>query len=445
MRKIVLPEFQEYLRSKSLVNEKYIPFYAHWASKFLAFSTSNNNLSRTLQTQKFIDYLKSHEKIADWQLKQADNAVTLYMNQFQSNKASSIASSIHKVEQPSSNSAVLDKMREALRIKHYAYDTEIVYMDWVENFSRYIKHTKKKDLSRNLGSSDVREYLSHLALKRKVSSSTQNQAFNALIFLFRHVLEVELQNLNKTVRAKQSQKLPVVFTIDEVKLLFSHLTGLHRFVLEFIYGSGLRLKELARLRVKDADFGSNLIIVRNAKGNKDRSTIFPESIKTQLKKHLEEVKDLHKKDLREGYGAVYLPDALARKYKNAAKEWHWQYVFPSANRSLDPRSGKVRRHHLSGRSIQNAMYRALKKSEIPKHASVHTLRHSFATHLLMKGVNIRVIQELLGHKNIETTMIYLHVIRELNGAPDSPLDDLLKKEDVEHDGSVDSSEEQETE
>ena len=388
-----------------------------------------------MQIQKFLNDLKEQENIADWQVKQADNAVTLYLNQFPDKSELSHSSGSQETKHLSAGSEIIEEMREALRIKHYAYDTEIVYLDWARKFYHYIRNIKTKDLNSTLGSADVRDYLSHLALKRKVSSSTQNQAFNALIFLFRHVLKTELQGLNKTVRAKRGQKLPVVFTIDEVKELFKHLAGLHRLTLELIYGSGLRLKELARMRVKDADFGSNLIIVRNAKGDKDRSTIFPDSVKVQLKEHLEKVKAIHKEDLDAGYGEVFLPDALARKYRNAAKEWHWQYVFPSSNRSLDPRSGKVRRHHISSRAIQNAMSTALKKSGIPKHASVHTLRHSFATHLLMKGVNIRVIQELLGHKNIDTTMIYLHVIRELSGAPESPLDSL-KSMDSEKDETL---------
>jgi integron integrase len=297
-----------------------------------------------------------------------------------------------------------------------------------KDFQSYIKAIKNKDVDTSLESSDVRDYLGHLALKRKVAASTQNQAFNALIFFFRNVLKIDLRDLNKAVRAKRGQKLPVVFTVDEVKEVFSHIEGENLLILKLIYGSGLRVMELTRLRVKDVDFGSNLIIVRNAKGDKDRSTIFPESIKTQLRNHLQKVEILHEEDLASGYGDVYLPHALSRKYPNAAKEWHWQYVFPSSNLSVDPRSGRIRRHHKSDKAIRSSMHSALKKTSIPKHASVHTLRHSFATHLLLKGVNIRVIQELLGHKNIKTTMIYLHVIRELNGAPDSPLDDLLNDE-----------------
>jgi integron integrase len=278
----------------------------------------------------------------------------------------------------------------------------------------------------------VREYLSYIALKRNVASSTQNQAFNALLFLYEKVLNTKLGELKDTVRAKRGQRLPVVFTTEEVKDLFGHIRGENLLILKIIYGSGLRLMELARLRVKDIDFDSKLIIVRNAKGDKDRSTILPESVIKQLKLNLTKVKKMHEEDLTSGHGEVYLPHALARKYPNAARVWHWQYVFPSSKLSVDPRSGKIRRHHKSEKAIQAAMSNALKKTDIAKHASVHTLRHSFATHLLMKGVNIREIQQLLGHKNLETTMIYLHVIRELSGAPESPLDSL--NEDSEDEG-----------
>ncbi len=324
---------------------------------------------------------------------------------------------------------IINELREDLRIKHFAYSTEHTYIKWAKRFFNFISGNMKKEINiARLNSHDVRDYLSYLALKRRVAASTQNQAFNALLFLFKNILNIKLSDLNDTVRAKEGQRLPVVFTVDEVKELFKYIKGLHLLILKLIYGSGLRLMELARLRVKDVDFGSNLIIVRNAKGDKDRSTILPESVKKDLQEHLEGVKALHKGDLHKGHGEVFMPDALARKYPSAAGQWHWQYVFPSSNLSVDPRSGKIRRHHISDRAIQNSMSNALKKSGIAKHASVHTLRHSFATHLLMKGVNVREIQQLLGHKNIETTMIYLHVIRELSGAPESPLDSLNKDE-----------------
>ncbi|MEN8263262.1 MAG: integron integrase [Nitrospirota bacterium] len=451
MKKNVLPEFQNYLRSNSLVQEKYIPFYANWAREFLNFKANQSNLSRDLLIQKFFDYLRDQKRIADWQVRQADNAVTLYASKFlDGTKSASHSTQPEEVKTLSGSSKIIEEMRQALRIKHYAYRTELKYIEWVEDFYYYMKNLKKKDLDNTLESSDVRDYLSYLALKRRVSASTQNQAFNALIFLFRHVLKIELRNLNKTVRAKRGQKLPVVFTVEEVREVFKYLEGENLLILKVIYGSGLRLMELARLRVKDVDFGPKLILVRNAKGDKDRSTILPDSVISQLKKHMEKVKKLHGEDLSSGHGEVYLPNALSRKYRNAAKQWHWQYVFPSTKLSVDPRGRKVRRHHKSERAIRDAMAKALKQTGIAKHASVHTLRHSFATHLLMKGVNIRVIQELLGHKNIETTMIYLHVIRELNGAPDSPLDSLdedgeSENEDVESEGPADSSEEQESE
>jgi len=277
-----------------------------------------------------------------------------------------------------------------------------------------------------LQSDDVREFLSYLAINKRVSASTQNQAFNALLFLFRVILNIELTDLDKTVRAKRGVKLPVVLSIEEVQKLFKHIKNTEALMVQLLYGSGLRLMELARLRVKDIDFGSNLIFVRDGKGDKDRSTILPEAIKLPLQSHLEKAKLLHDEDLKSGHGDVYLPDALDRKYPNAGKEWYWQYVFPSLKLSVDPRSGKIRRHHISEKTIQNIVRNAAKKAGIDKHVTVHTLRHCFATHLLMNGVNIREVQELLGHKNVETTMIYTHVMRDMANAPKSPLDMLYK-------------------
>jgi integron integrase len=252
-----------------------------------------------------------------------------------------------------------------------------------------------------------------------------------LLFLCRSVLNVDLHDLSKTVRAKRGPKLPVVLTKNEVMRLLEQIEGRDLLLIHILYGTGMRLMEVARLRVQDIDFGAKYIMVRASKGDKDRTTVLPKAVKDRLKEHLLEIKTIHEQDLAKGYGEVYLPDAIDRKYSNAAKEWRWQYVFPAANLSVDPRSGKIRRHHISPGTIQNIVADAVRKSGIPKHATVHTLRHSFATHLLMDGVNIREVQELLGHKNVETTMIYTHVIRDMAGAPQSPLDSLLSADKKE--------------
>ena len=269
---------------------------------------------------------------------------------------------------------------------------------------------------------DARDFLSYLALNRRVSSSTQNQAFNALLFLFREILKIEMKGLESTIRAKRGQRLPVVLSVAEVQALLGQMSGTPLLMVRILYGAGLRLMELARLRVQDIDFDGGMIFVRGGKGDKDRSTLLPEAVRDDLRTHLEKVKKLHERDLAAGHGEVYLPEALARKYPNAGRKWGWQYVFPSERLSVDPRTGAVRRHHMSDKSIQNALRTAVKKAGIVKHASVHTLRHSFATHLLMNGVNIREVQDLLGHKHVETTMIYTHVMRDMTKGPKSPLD-----------------------
>jgi integron integrase len=423
----ILPEFQEFLLSRSLVPKKNVSFYANWVGKFLAFSNRNEDLRDDLKVEKFLNYLKSQKNIADWQIKQAGDALRLYIHHFIDNKASILSPNLSQ-EGILNVSKILSEMRQAIRIKHYSYRTERSYMEWVEKFIDYLSHTKKKNVHTTaLDSGDVRDFLSYLALTKRVSASTQNQAFNSLLFLFKDVLKRELGDLSKTVRAKRGQRLPVVLSPEEVQEMFKNVKGLNLITIQLLYGSGLRLMELARLRVKDIDFDSNLIFVRASKGDKDRATILPQTIKDKLKIHIKEVKKLHDKDLAGGHGEVYLPDALERKYPNAAKEWGWQYIFPASKLSVDPRSGKIRRHHISEKTIQNAVREAVEKAGIVKHASVHTLRHSFATHLLMNGVNIREIQNLLGHRHLETTMIYTHVIRDMVSVPQSPLDSLYTK------------------
>ncbi len=422
-----LPEFQDFLCSRNLVPENKVSYYAYWASKFLAFSNSNSELNRELQVERFLSRLKLDKNIADWQVKQAEEALRLYVGHFLEGEPPSLAPNVCREGNKGhlSRADMLNKMREAIRIKHYSYRTEGSYLDWVKRFYGYVVNLKGKDVKvQDLDSSDVRDFLSHLAIRKRVASSTQNQAFNALLFFFQEVLGTELKDLGQTVRAKRGPRLPVVLTVEEVRELFRNVQGKNLLILQLLYGAGLRLMELARLRVQDLDFDSGLIFIRSGKGDKDRSTILPECIKQKLRLHLEEVQAIHKKDLEAEYRGVNLPDGLMRKYSQAEKEWGWQYVFPSSKLSLDPRSGKIRRHHLSERSIQNTVRNAVKKAGIVKHATVHTLRHSFATHLLMDGVNIREIQDLLGHKNVETTMIYTHVLRDMSNAPKSPLDNI---------------------
>lgn len=422
-----LPEFQEFLVTRKFALEKNAPFFAYWVCKFLKFSNTNENLPLNIKSDKFLKYLAVNKTMADWQIEQAKTALRLYIDHFLKGNTAKLSPNICQKEQKDLGdlSYMLGKMREALRLKHYSYGTERSYIDWTKRFYAYIVDTKKKEVEK-LESEDVRNYLSFLAIKQNVSSSTQNQAFNALLFLFRNVLDIELTGLGKTVKAKRGFRLPVVLSVEEIRQLFKRIRGKELLILQLLYGSGLRLMELVRLRVQDIDFNNNLIFIRSSKGDKDRTSVLPKFIKSKIVSHLKHVNALHEKDLKAGNGEVYLPAALERKYPNAAKDWRWQYVFPALNLSVDPRSGKIRRHHIGEKTIQNSVRTAVRKANIVKHATVHTLRHSFATHLLMNGVNIREIQDLLGHKNVETTMVYIHVLRDMANAPKSPLDNLYK-------------------
>lgn len=426
----ILPDFQKYLIENKLASSGHIPFYALWVSKFLSFTNEHQDMNIDLRITAFLDSLEREKKLTDWQVEQANNAVRLYITHFLAGDTSSLSLNVASDSRnrfPNCQE-VRKKLQETLRIKHYSYSTERTYLDWFQRFYTYVTDTKRKDWQeQGVDDTDVRDFLGHLAIRQRVSSSTQNQAFNALLFLFRDILKINLQDLSKTVRAKRGPKIPTVLTQDEVRNLLNQLTGRDILMVQLLYGTGMRLMELARLRVQDLDFGLNSIVVRASKGDKDRVTVMPEAVKEGLKEHLTHVMKIHEKDLEKGYGEVYLPDALDRKYPNAAREWSWQYVFPAFSLSIDPRSGKVRRHHVSPSAIQKMVAGAVRKAGIVKRASVHTLRHSFATHLLMNGVNIREVQELLGHKNVDTTMIYTHVLRNMSKAPASPLDTLLRE------------------
>ncbi len=417
----LLPEFQTFLIDKKMAPEKNVPFYALWASKYLNYARKKEISSNVYQETAFIEFietLRSDQKMSDWQIRQAQDAIRLYYFHYCGLRPDTILA----VKPGDFEPELLKETKRLIRLKHYSYSTEKTYLQWIRRFLGYAKQTENKETAAALSSADCKNFLSHLALQEKVASSTQNQAFNALLFLFHNVLCRGLDDIADTVRAKRGQKLPVVFSVEEVKRLLACLNGRELLIAGLIYGSGLRLMELARLRVKDIDFDLNTLTVRSGKGDKDRTTVLPSTVNGQLQEHLKEIKTLHENDLSLGYGEVPLPDALIRKYPKAGKEWAWQYVFPANNLSVDPRSGRVGRHHISDAAIQVFIKKAVQKAAIPKHASVHTLRHSFATHLLMNGVNIREVQELLGHKNVETTMIYTHVLRDMSHAPKSPLD-----------------------
>lgn len=315
---------------------------------------------------------------------------------------------------------LLDTLRTRIRLKHYSIRTENTYTEWAK---RYILFHGKRHPA-EMGKEEVEAFLSHLAVKHNVSASTQNQAKAAILFLYREVIGSELPWLDDVEEAKRPQRLPVVLTVGEVQALLSRLAGTHALMGRLMYGTGMRLMETVRLRVKDVDFDRREITVREGKGAKDRITMLPQAIAAPLQEHLAGIRRLHDEDLRAGFGEVYLPHALGKKYPNAGREWGWQYVFPAKQLSPDPRTGVTRRHHADEKGIQRAIRQAVRDAGLAKPATPHTLRHSFATHLLQSGYDIRTVQELLGHKDVQTTMIYTHVLNRGGKGVESPLDRL---------------------
>ncbi|MBN8947916.1 MAG: integron integrase [Rhodanobacter sp.] len=313
---------------------------------------------------------------------------------------------------------LLDEVRRVLRVKHYSLRTEHVYVGWIR---RFILANGKRH-PRDMGPAEVEQFLSQLAVQGQVAASTQNQALSALLFLYREVLQVQLPWLEGVTRAKRPARVPAVLSRDEVTRLLARLDGRPWLLASLLYGAGLRLMEALRLRVKDVDFDRGEITVRDGKGGKDRHTMLPRSLAEPLRREMERARQLHQADLQEGFGAVWLPFALARKYPSAPREFGWQYVFPAARRSRDPRDGCERRHHFDDALLARALKKACREAGIAKPVSAHTLRHSFATHLLESGSDIRTVQELLGHKDVRTTQIYTHVLNRGGHGVLSPLD-----------------------
>ncbi|MBW9267662.1 MAG: integron integrase [Candidatus Thiodiazotropha sp. (ex. Lucinisca nassula)] len=326
------------------------------------------------------------------------------------------------MEENTHKSPFLQKVIDAIRVRHYSRRTEETYLHWIK---RYIYFHNKRH-PEEMAEREVAAFLTYLAVQKNVAASTQNIALNALVFMYRHVLDRPLKDIHGLVRAKKPQKLPVVLTQIEVAKVLSKLNGVHWLIACLQYGSGLRLIESVRLRVMDIDFDRRAIFVRNGKGGKDRVVTLADEVVKPIQRHLETVLTLHERDLQEGFGRVYLPHALARKYPTADREWKWQYIFPSSTRSLDPRSGIERRHHIDESCVRKAVTSAVRQSGINKKASCHTLRHSFATHLLERGMDIRTVQEQLGHTDVRTTQIYTHVLQRSGSAVISPLGAVLK-------------------
>ncbi len=407
--------FEAYLQDKRLVPPKRIPFYSVWVSKYMAFCEhpDHGGLDGSQLLDRFMRQLS--RQYEDWQVAQASEAVKLYRYYRRRTKSDPKDSNGGAKEQWR---RVAEETVRMLRLKHRSMSTEKTYLGWLRQFYRFLDGHSPEDID----ASHLRDFLSHLAVERNVAKATQNQAFNAILFVYRHVLEKDVDELRTVVRARTRRRLPVVLTQPEVLRIFEHLRKHNRLMAQLIYGCGLRLMECARLRVKDVDFERGCLTVKSGKGDKDRMTMLPESLHDELRMHLESVRALYDEDRAADVAGVWLPDALERKYPNAGKEWGWFWVFPSQKLSVDPRSRVVRRHHVSANNLQKQFRRAVTRAGIAKHATVHTLRHSFATHLLEKGYDIRSIQELLGHAHVQTTMIYTHVARKNVLGVRSPLD-----------------------
>jgi integron integrase len=417
-------------------------FYVNWAKDFANFLPEKPLKDRSRKdVEAFQADLGKRRSIADWQVKQAEHALKIMYEIFLPRYAPERQTAVGPTGKHPSQEAIakaggfrdrvipgeverqfselVEAVKTEVRSRHYSYRTETSYLDWIRRFIAFHDYADPRGLN---ASASVKTYLDYLAVEREVAASTQNQALNALVFFYGQVLRKPLGEMEEFARAKRPRRLPEVMTRDEVQRLLSKMSGITGLMAGLMYGSGFRLMECVRLRVKDIDFARHQIMVRDGKGQKDRVTMLPERFATPLQEHLARVKVIYEQDLAQGTAGVYIWSALERKYPNAGKEWIWQYVFPAKSLSVDPRSGKVRRHHINETLVQKAVKEAAAGAPINKKVSCHTLRHSFATHLLEAGYDIRTVQELLGHANVVTTMIYTHVLNRPGLSVKSPAD-----------------------
>jgi integron integrase len=391
--------------------------------------------------EAFLSDLRKRQGIADWQVRQAEHALRIlyeiFLPQYAPERQAAVGPIVKLPAQEAKAKTdgfrdrvipgeverqfpeLLEAVKTEVRSRHFSYRTETTYLDWVRRFIAFHDYANPKGLD---APTAVKTYLDYLAVEREVSAGTQNQALNALVFFYGQVLGKPVGEIEEFVRAKRPRRLPEVMTRDEVQMLLSKMSGVTGLMAGLMYGSGLRLMECVRLRVKDIDFARHQIMVRDGKGQKDRVTMLPERFAAPLREHITRVKAVYEQDLAQGAAGVYIWPAMERKYPNAGKEWIWQYLFPAKSLSVDPRSGKVRRHHISETLVQKAVKEAASRAAINKKVSCHTLRHSFATHLLEARYDIRTVQELLGHANVVTTMIYTHVLNRPGLSVKSPAD-----------------------
>lgn len=407
-----LTRFETYLVDKVHVPEKQAPFYRSWVVRF--YQSLAREPDEVFSSDDKAAYLRQlavdHE---DWQVKQADHALRLYLHYLHMHLPHGGAAGSEEAWR-----AVAEEVRRIARLRHLSLATEQTYLGWLRQFCVFVKKKPPAELCLT----DVEEFLSYLAVERLVARTTQNQAFNALLFVFRHVLDKDIAQLGTVVRAGVRRRLPVVLTVQEVERVLAHLNGVYQLMAMLIYGGGLCVMECLRLRIKDVDMERGTLTVRGGKGDKDRQTLLSDRIKPALIAHMEKVRAIYEEDRQHKVPGVELPDALERKYPHAGEEWEWYWLFPAAGLSVDPRSKTVRRHHLMPAWLQRQFKAAVNKAGIAKPATIHTLRHSFATHLLEKGYDIRTVQELLGHANVQTTMIYTHVAKKNILGVRSPLD-----------------------
>jgi len=422
--------FSQFLKDVCDIPSDKLAAYERWVTMYLARMKSNSSKLEDVSPAPFLESLGP--KVEKWQIAQARKAVQLYWYYKQkatdgqgresASRTQAVGDSADTLKPALTppDHAILNELQRVIRLHHLAYRTEKTYRSWAVRFLLFARGRNGARPNQE----HLKCFLSHLAVERKVSAATQKLAFNSLLYLFRNVLAVRVEGLECVVRARSGKRLPVVLTVGEVRQVLAQLQGIDRLMASIIYGAGLRLEECLSLRIKDVDFARSCLTIRFGKGNKDRETVLPEKMVAALRSHLEKVRAIYESDRKKGIPGVQLPYALGQKFPAAGKEWGWFWVFPSQKLSIDPRSGDVRRYHVYPASFQGAFKRAVAQAGIVKGATVHTLRHSFATHLVESGYDIRTIQELLGHSDVSTTMIYTHVASRNKLGVTSPADAL---------------------